>query len=117
MIQTLLNNGYTILDIKKMQLSDFELMVEALEQETVAEETATDAQVEELLNEVELNMSETEEVVAETNAVTNTFTDGKVSCLGPRAQYLQQHFPETIAKIRDAMNWKDDIAAIEYYGT
>ena len=57
------------------------------------------------------------EVVAETNAVTNTFTDGKVSCLGPRAQYLQQHFPETIAKIRDAMNWKDDIAAIEYYGT
>ena len=41
MIQTLLNNGYTILDIKKMQLSDFELMVEALEQETVAEETET----------------------------------------------------------------------------
>ena len=33
MIQTLLNNGYTILD--------FELMVEALEQETVAEETET----------------------------------------------------------------------------
>lgn len=57
------------------------------------------------------------EVVAETNAVTNTFTDGKVSCLGPRAQYLQQHFPETIAKIRDAMNWKDDLDAIEYYGT
>lgn len=41
MIQTLLNNGHTILDIKKMQLSDFELMVEALEQETVAEETET----------------------------------------------------------------------------
>ena len=57
------------------------------------------------------------EVVAETNAVTNTFTDGKVDCLGPRAQYLQQYFPETIAKIRDNMNWKDDIAAIEYYGT
>ena len=57
------------------------------------------------------------EVVAETNAVTNTFTDGKISCLGARAQYLQQHFPETIAKIRDAMNWKDDISAIEYYGT
>ena len=57
------------------------------------------------------------EVVAETNAVTNTFTDSKVSCLGQRAQYLQQHFPETIAKIRDAMNWKDDLDAIEYYGT
>lgn len=55
--------------------------------------------------------------VAETNAVTNTFTDSKISCLGARAQYLQQHFPETIAKIRDAMNWKDDISAIEYYGT
>lgn len=41
MIQSLLNSGYTILDIKKMQLSDFELMVEALEQETVVEETET----------------------------------------------------------------------------
>ena len=56
------------------------------------------------------------EVVAETNAITNTFSDGKVS-LGVRAQYLQQHFPETIAKIQDAMNWKDDLDAIEYYGT
>lgn len=41
MIQSLLNSGYTILDIKKMQLSDVELMVEALEQETAAEETET----------------------------------------------------------------------------
>ena len=41
MIQSLLNSGYTILDIKKMQLSDFELMVEALEQEIVPEETET----------------------------------------------------------------------------
>ena len=32
-IQSLLNSGYTILDIKKMQLSDFELMVEALEKQ------------------------------------------------------------------------------------
>ena len=56
------------------------------------------------------------EVVAETNAITNTIADGKVS-LGVRAQYLQQHFPETIAKIHDAMNWKDDLDAIEYYGT
>ncbi|HGD4940303.1 TPA: hypothetical protein ACIZII_002022 [Streptococcus agalactiae] len=30
-IQSLLKNGYTILDIKKMRLSDIELMVQALE--------------------------------------------------------------------------------------
>lgn len=30
-IKDLMQNGYTILDIKKMQLSDIELMVEALE--------------------------------------------------------------------------------------
>ncbi|MFS6347661.1 hypothetical protein SUU63_10330 [Streptococcus agalactiae] len=30
-IQSLLKNGYTILDIKKMRLSDIELMVKALE--------------------------------------------------------------------------------------
>lgn len=44
MIQLLIERGYTILDIKKMQLSDFELMVEALEQESPekkAEETET----------------------------------------------------------------------------
>lgn len=43
-IKTLLQNGYTILEIKQMQLSDFELMVEALEQESPekkAEETET----------------------------------------------------------------------------
>lgn len=43
-VQALLQQGYTILDIKKMQLSDFELMVEALEQESPekkAEETET----------------------------------------------------------------------------
>ena len=57
------------------------------------------------------------EVVAETNALTNTYTDEQVEILGPRTQYLQQHFPKTIATIRDAMNWKDDITAIEYYGT
>ena len=58
-----------------------------------------------------------QEIVAETNAITNTYTDKEVESLGPRAQYLQQHFPETIAKIQDAMNWKDDLNAIEYYGT
>lgn len=57
------------------------------------------------------------ELVAETNALTNTYTDEAVEALGPRTQYLQQHFPKTIAAIRDAMNWKDDIAAINYYGT
>ena len=56
------------------------------------------------------------EVVAESNAITNAISDGKIS-LGVRAQYLQQHFPETIAKIHDAMNWKNDLDAIEYYGT
>ena len=43
-IKDLLQNGYTILEIKQMQLSDFELMVEALEQESPekkAEETET----------------------------------------------------------------------------
>ncbi len=57
------------------------------------------------------------EVIAETNAITNTYSDANVEVLGPRMQYLQQHFPKTIAAIRDAMNWKDDITAIEYYGT
>ncbi len=57
------------------------------------------------------------EVVAETNALLNTYTDKKVENLGPRTHYLQQHFPETIAKINDLMNLKDDVNAIEYYGT
>lgn len=43
-VQQLLNSGYTILDIKKMRLSDIELMVEAMEvknepKEIVAETT------------------------------------------------------------------------------
>ena len=57
-----------------------------------------------------------EEVVAETNALTNTYTDEPVEALGTRLQYLQQHFPKTIAAIKDAMNWKDDLTAIEYFG-
>jgi hypothetical protein len=43
-IKSLLQNGYNILEIKKLQLSDFELMIEALEQESPekkAEETET----------------------------------------------------------------------------
>ena len=57
------------------------------------------------------------EVVAETNAITNAYTNKDVESISVRAQYLQRHFPETIAKINDAMNWKDDLTAIEYYGT
>lgn len=57
------------------------------------------------------------EVVAETNAITNTYSDEEVEALGTRMQYLQQHFPKTVAIIKDHMNWKDDITAIEYYGT
>ncbi len=57
------------------------------------------------------------EVVAETNAITNTYSDEQVEALGTRMQYLQQHFPKTISMIKDRMNWKDDIAAIEFYGT
>ena len=57
------------------------------------------------------------EVVAETNALTNTYSDEPVEALGTRQQYLQQHFPKTIAMIKDHMNWKDDLTAIEYYGT
>lgn len=41
-IKSLLQNDYNILEIKKLQLSDFELMIEALEQESPekkAEET------------------------------------------------------------------------------
>ena len=36
-IKDLMQNGYTILDIKKMQLSDIELMVEALEKDNKTE--------------------------------------------------------------------------------
>ena len=57
------------------------------------------------------------EIVAETNAILNSRLEKQSECLGPRFQYVQQHFPETIAKIADLMNWKDDLTAIEYYGT
>lgn len=36
-IKNLMQNGYTILDIKKMRLSDIELMVDALEKEDKTE--------------------------------------------------------------------------------
>ena len=42
-IKDLMQNGYTILDIKKMQLSDIELMVEALEKDKKAEKEEVEA--------------------------------------------------------------------------
>ena len=57
------------------------------------------------------------EVIAEANAVTNSYTNGDVKCISTRSQYLQQHFPKTIAAIQEAMYYKDDIEALKYYGT
>ena len=57
------------------------------------------------------------EIVAETNALANTYTDSSVKELSSRTHYLQQHFPETIAAIQNAMEYKNDIFAIEFYGT
>ncbi|MEQ9810304.1 hypothetical protein [Streptococcus jiangjianxini] len=37
-VQNLMNNGYTILDIKKMRISDIELMVEAMEVKNTTKE-------------------------------------------------------------------------------
>ena len=38
-------------------------------------------------------------------------------CISLRTDYLQENFPKTIAEIKNAMRWKDDLDAIEYYGT
>ena len=57
------------------------------------------------------------EVIAETNAIANSYTNGDVKCISTRSQYLQQHFPKTIAAIQEAMYYKDDIEALKYYGT
>jgi len=57
------------------------------------------------------------EIVAETNALANTYTDESVKEISSRTHYLQQHFPETIAAIQNAMEYKNDIFAIEFYGT
>ncbi len=57
------------------------------------------------------------EIVAETNALANTYTDDSLKELSSRTHYLQQHFPETIAAIQNAMEYKNDIFAIEFYGT
>ena len=44
------------------------------------------------------------ELVAETNAITNSFTDEKIQTMGARSQYLQQYFPETIAKLNEKLS-------------
>ena len=58
-----------------------------------------------------------QEVIAEQNAIVSSIPDAPIDCLGIRAQYLQQHFPKTIAEIQNAMNYKNDREAIEFYGT
>ena len=42
-INSLLERGYTILDVKKMRISDIELMIEALETKTNQKETVTES--------------------------------------------------------------------------
>ncbi|MBR1907428.1 hypothetical protein IJ818_00650 [bacterium] len=57
------------------------------------------------------------EIVAETNAIGSAVTNEASDEIILRAEYLQENFPETIAEIKNAMRWKDDIDAIEFYGT
>ena len=57
------------------------------------------------------------EVVAETNAIGSSIMTKDSECVSFRTDYLQENFPETIAEIKNAMRWKDDIDAIEFYGT
>ena len=57
------------------------------------------------------------EVVAETNAIGSAVTNECSDEIILRAEYLQENFPKTIAEIKNAMRWKDDIDAIEFYGT
>ena len=58
-----------------------------------------------------------QEVIAEQNAIINAIPDKPIEGLGSRSQYLQQHFPKTIAEIQKAMNYKNDLEAIQFYGT
>ena len=43
--------------------------------------------------------------------------ENKIQSLSPRTHYLQQYFPKTISAICNEMNLRDEIDAIEYYGT
>ena len=57
------------------------------------------------------------EVVAETNAIGASMPDKNSDCVSFRSEYLMENFPKTIAQIKNAMKWKDEADAIEYYGT
>lgn len=57
------------------------------------------------------------EIVAETNAIGSAVTTEASDEVIFRAEYLQENFPKTIAEIKNSMRWKDDIDAIEFYGT
>lgn len=57
------------------------------------------------------------EIVAETNAIGSSIMTKDSECVSLRTDYLQENFPKTIAEIKNAMRWKDDIDAIEFYGT
>lgn len=59
------------------------------------------------------------EVVAETNAIGSSVSVGDVNSAkyNSRTEYLMENFPKTIAEIKNAMKLKDEIDAIEYYGT
>lgn len=57
------------------------------------------------------------EIVAETNAIGSAVTNECSDEIILRAEYLQENFPKTIAEIKNSMRWKDDIDAIEFYGT
>lgn len=57
------------------------------------------------------------ELIAETNALTSSIPTETSERIGARTQLAQQHFPKTIAAIKDAMNYKNDLYAIEFYGT
>ncbi len=57
------------------------------------------------------------EIVAETNAIGSSIMTKDSECVSLRTDYLQENFPKTIAEIKNAMRWKDDLDAIEFYGT
>lgn len=57
------------------------------------------------------------EIVAETNAIGSSIMNEASECVSLRTDYLQENFPKTIAEIKNSMRWKDDIDAIEFYGT
>ncbi len=57
------------------------------------------------------------EIVAETNAIGSSIMTKDSECVSLRTDYLQENFPKTIAEIKNSMRWKDDIDAIEFYGT